>query len=327
MNSLSSISVVIPTRNRLASLNRVLLSIAKQTHAPKEIIIVDSSDCPLEVKELTVQNSVQIIHSKPSVCLQKNIGIEKSTSDYIFLCDDDIEVSDNYCKELANFLDTHKKETIASGLLLENDHGNWTYCEMPLSLIGLVTASIFGFSVGFDANSTELNSGFWAKRIIRHYKCKGNVIAKSGWPIIVNFGGDNFQTPIYGLGASVIRTKALKKVRFDEVFFAHGIGDNYDLAIGLNAEVNVLKEAKAYHHRETTNRMPNKKAYSYRIHALHYILKKHRRFNNVNLLYFCWSLIGKSLVFLSKGKFKSVYYNLEVMLRILCNRPLYKVKH
>lgn len=326
MNSHPSMSVVIPTRNRLASLNRVLWSISKQTLPPKEIIIVDSSDRPLTLEELAIQNSVQISHSKPSVCLQRNIGIEKSTSDYIFLCDDDIEVSENYCEVLSDFLETHKKETIASGLLLENDNGNWTYCEKPLSFIGLVTAGIFGFSVGFDANAVEPNRGFLAQKIIRHYKNKGNVIAKSGWPIIVNFGGTAFQTPIYGLGAAIIRKEALKKIGFDEVFFDHGIGDNYDLAIGLNAEVNVLKDAKAYHHREKTNRMPNEKAYHYRIHALHYILKKHQRFTTINLLYFCWSLIGKSLVFLIKGQLKLVYYTFEAIARILSNQPLYKVK-
>ena len=173
----------------------------------------------------------------------------------------------------------------------------------------------------------EQNQSFLAKKIIYYYKNKGNRIAKSGWPIIVNFGGNDFQTPIYGLGASIIRSEALRKVGFDEVFFAHGIGDNYDLAISLNATVNVINEAKAYHHREKFNRLPSEKAYRYRINALHYIMKKHHKFNKINLLYFCWSLMGKSLLFLSKGKFKSIYYNLEVIARILSNQTLYKVKH
>lgn len=327
MNSLSSISVVIPTRNRLESLNRILASLATQTFQPKEIIIVDSSDSPLAIRALAVPKSIQIIHSKPSVCLQRNIGIEKCTSDYIFLCDDDIELSENYCEALVNFLDENNDEMIASGLVLEKDNDNWTYSEKKISEIGLIMAYLFGFSVGFDANAKEQNQGFLGKKISDYYKKKGNLIAKSGWPIIVNFGVTDFQTPIYGLGAAIIRRDVLKKVGFDEAFYTHGIGDNYDLAIGLNAKVNVLKEAKAYHHRETTNRISNEKAYSYRIHALHYILKKHQRFDKVNLLYFCWSLIGKSLVFLSKGKLKSVYYNLEVITRILRNQPLYKVKN
>ncbi len=327
MNSHSSISVIIPTRNRLESLNRILLSIAKQTYFPKEIIIVDSSSNPLILEQLAVQNSIQIIHSKPSVCLQRNIGIEQSTSDYIFLCDDDIELSENYCEMLVRFLDEHAAETIASGLILEKEHNRWTYCEKEMSGIGLFMAYLFGFSVGFDVNAKEQKHGFLTKKITKLYRNKGNRIAKSGWPIIVNFGGTEFQTPIYGLGASIIRTDALKKVRFDEVFFENGIGDNYDLAISLKATVNVIKEAKAYHHREKFDRLSNEKAYRYRINALHYILKKNQRFNQINLLYFCWSLVGKSLVFLGKGKFKSVYYNLEVILRILCHRPLYKIKH
>lgn len=311
----------------MESLNRVLLSISKQTLAPKEIIIVDSSESPISITELRVQNSIEIIHSKPSVCLQRNIGIEKSASDYIFLCDDDIELSENYCEMLVRFLDEHAAETIASGLVLEKGHENWTYCGKKMSGIGLVMAYVFGFSVGFDANIAEQNQGFLAKKITNYYKNKGNRIAKSGWPIIVNFGGTVFQTPIYGLGASIIRSEALRKVGFDEAFFAHGIGDNYDLSISLKTAVNVITEAKAYHHRETTNRLQSEKANRYRIHALHYILVKHDRFRKINLVYFAWSLFGKSLVFLSKGKFKSVYYSFEVILRILSSQPLYKVKN
>ncbi|MES2411839.1 MAG: glycosyltransferase [Bacteroidota bacterium] len=328
MKNSASISVVIPTRNRLVSLNRILDSIARQTLAPKEIIIIDSSENPLQRKQLqTTFTTIQILHSTPSVCLQRNIGIEKSNSDYIFLCDDDIELSENYCEVLLGFLESNKGEIIASGLVLENHTSNWTYSEKKPSTLGLINAYIFGLSVGFDANVPKLNNGFFTKRIISHYKNKGNSIAKSGWPIITNFDGKVFQAPIYGLGASMIRNEALKKIGFDETFYANGIGDNYDLAIIINAPVNVIKEAEAFHHREKTDRLQNEKAYYYRINALHYILLKHKRFTVRNLAYFFWSLLGKSIQFLLRANFKTVYYNLEVMLRILFNQPLYRNKN
>lgn len=329
MKNQTSISVVIPTKNRLESLNRVLGSMAVQTLLPNEIIIVDSSQDPLQKEQLTTSNTsnIQIIHSKPSVCLQRNIGIGLVNSDYTFLCDDDIELSENYCEKLTDFLDVNKNETIASGLVLENDKGNWQYSEKNVSSLGLIGAYLFGLSVGFDVNQPRENLGFFDKRILSHYKKKGNAIASSGWPIITNFEGVVFQAPIYGLGASVIRSKELKKVLFDEAFYANGIGDNYDLAISLKAKVNVIHEAKAYHYRESLNRMQNEKSYYYRINALHYILLKHKRFNAMNLAYLAWSLVGKSLQFFFRAKFKSVYYNLEVLFRILFGQPLYKRKN
>lgn len=327
MSQSSTISVVIPTRNRLDSLNRTLSSIARQTYAPTEIIIVDSSDFPLQKEQIVITENIQIIHSKPSVCLQRNIGIKQSTSDYIFLCDDDIELSENYCEVLGSFLDANTGEIIASGLVLENDNGNWIYSEKNVSSAGLLAAYFFGYSVGFDANVLGENTNGLAKGIINHYKRQGNRIAKSGWPIIVNFDGNSFQAPIYGLGASIIRSETLKNTLFDEAFYANGVGDNYDLALGLNATINVINEAKAYHHREKANRLQNAKAYYYRISALHYIMLKHKRFNAGNLAYFVWSLFGKSIPFLFRAKFKFVYYNLEVTLRVLFNQPLYKSKN
>lgn len=329
MKSNSSINVVIPTRNRPESLNRVLNSIYRQTLIPKEIIIVDSGENPLQREQLeTTFTNIQIIHSTPSVCLQRNIGIEKSNSDYIFLCDDDIELSENYCESLLDFLDNNPDEMIASGLVMEKHTGNWTYSERIPSTAGLITAFIFGLSVGFDANELPHDLELFTRRkIINFYKNKGNSIAKSGWPVITNFDGEVFQAPIYGLGASIIRSEALKKTAFDEAFYANGIGDNYDLAIRLNAKVNVIKKAKAYHYREKTNRLQAEKAYYYRINALHYILLKHKQFNTGNLIYFVWSLFGKSLQFLVRAKLKNVYYNLEVMVRIFFGQPLYKNKN
>lgn len=327
MNSHSSISVIIPTRNRLESLNRILLSIAKQTHVPKEIIIVDSSDNPLTLEQLTVQNSIQIIHSKPSVCLQRNIGIEQSTSDYVFLCDDDIELPENYLEELLVHLEKHPKTNVVSGLVYEQHNNQWHYAEKKKSFWKLLYASFFGLSVWSEIKKEDFSGNRLTQRIISNYLKKGNRIAKSGWPIVIDYKKPFFSTPVYSLMASLVRADKIKNVRFESAFYENGIGDNYDFLIEMDSEVNVIPSLKVLHHEEKINRLPNEKANVYRIHALHYILLKHQRFQKIHLAYFIWSLIGKSLVFLGKGKLKSVYYNLEVILRILCHRPLYKIKH
>jgi glycosyltransferase involved in cell wall biosynthesis len=324
------ISVVIPTRNRLDSLNRTLDSITKQSFLPSAIIIVDSSDCLLEKSQLTNDLSfcdLQIFHSKPSVCLQRNIGIEKSNSEYIFLCDDDVEFDPNYIEEILSFLEKNKTETVASGLLLENKKNKWTYCEEKKSSLSLIYSYFFGFSLGFNLNTTDYSTHFLAKPISNLYQKKGNRIAKSGWPIIINFEGKVFKTPIYGLGASIVKTSNLKKVLFDTAFYENGIGDNYDLAIGLSSEINVLTTTKAYHHREKKNRINANKSYYYRVGALHYILKKHKRFNSIHLIFLVWSLVGNSFLFLVKGKLKLLFYNFELIARIVLNLPLYKSKN
>ncbi len=330
MNIIKTVSVVIPTRNRLDSLNRTLASIEKQTFVPNEVIIVDSSDFAIQKNQLlgNFNNSVlQIIHSKPSVCEQRNIGIKKCTSNYIFLCDDDIEISENYLESLVLFLESNPNEVVCSGLIMENKNNLWTYCEPKKSIFNLFLAYIFGFSVGFEIDRKQFYENYFTKKIVDFYIKKGNFISKSGWPIITNFKEDVFKTPIYGLGASIIKAENLKKVLFDTAFYENGIGDNYDLTIGLNHKINVIKSAKAYHYREKTNRINNDKAYFYRVAALHYILKKHQRFSVQNLIFLFWSLAGNSVIFLLNGKIKIFFYNFELIFRIIFNLPLYKSKN
>ncbi len=326
MKKALSVSIIIPTRNRLISLNRTLFSISRQTYAPKEIIIIDASDSLIKREEIDLKFdcNLQIIQSAPSVCKQRNIGIKKSTSDYIFLCDDDIELSKNYIEELVYFLNKNPSEIIASGLIYEKHQGKWNYCSYKNSTLGLIHSYIFSSSLNVELDKRDWSNNFIIQRIVGSYIKKGNHISKSGWPRTINFDGDYFTTPIYGLGASIIKSENLKNVLYDTAFYTHGIGDNYDLAIGLNKKINVIKNANAYHHKEISNRINNNRAYYYRIGALHYILLKHERFNYKNLLFLIWSLIGNSILFLKNGALKKIYYNLIIIFRIIFRRTLYR---
>ena len=325
----SQVTIVLPTRNRMFSLNRLLYSISKQTYLPKEIIIVDSSDEKLTTSQLIlpIQLEIKIIHSTPSVCLQRNIGIEECNTEFIFLCDDDIEISKNYIEESVHFLERNPSENIVSGLIFEKRKGHWTYCNKAISTKGLIMAYLFGTSLTIDINKAVIPKCFIFKKITDFYHKKDNHISKAGWPIITNFKNNVIKTPIYGLGASIIRAQELKNKLFDTAFYTHGVGDNYDLAINLNCNINVIKKAEAFHHKESINRINSNKAYYYRVSALHYIMKKHKLFNNLRLAYLIWSLIGNSILFLFKGKLKLLFYNFELIGRIIFNTPLYKSKH
>lgn len=329
MNNSSDISIVIPTRNRLHSLHRSLNSISTQTCSPREIIIVDSSDFPLNLGQLDIHSKtldVQIYHTNPSVCYQRNFGIEKSISKFILLLDDDIELSENYIESLLFLLENNPNETICSGLILEEKNGQWTYCEEQKSNLGLLLSYIFGLSVGLDLRARTWPKSYLFQSIQKTFMRNGNSISKAGWPIVIDFSEPDFTTPIYGLGASIIRAEKLKEVNYDTAFYENGIGDNYDLIMSLQSNVRIVTNAKAFHYRETSNRLSPERSYYYRIAALHYIQCKHSKFTVVNLGYLIWSLIGNSIYFIAKGKIKMLGYNLEVITRIIFNFPLYKSK-
>ena len=90
---------------------------------------------------------------------------------------------------------------------------------------------IFKLSIwGTLQNDTN---GLFGKRINEYYYKKGNDISKAGWPVITNFCGNYFKTPLYGLGASLIKKEWLIHSPFDETLDRHGIGDNYGVAAKL----------------------------------------------------------------------------------------------
>lgn len=127
--------------------------------------------------------------------------------------------------------------------------------------------------------------------------------------------------------AALIRSEKLKDTLFDTAFYENGIGDNYDFVIGNKSMISVLTNNIIYHHEENINRVKNDNAYYFRISALHYIMKKHKQFNFTNLFFLIWSLIGNSIIFFFKAKFKMLFYNFELIFRIIFNKPLYKSKN
>jgi hypothetical protein len=59
-------TVIICTRNRLGDIKRLLISLAEQTFTPEQIIIIDSSDLPLQtVPEFSQIFFQQTFFSKP----------------------------------------------------------------------------------------------------------------------------------------------------------------------------------------------------------------------------------------------------------------------
>ena len=322
----SKVTIVIPTRNRINSLNRLLFSISKQSYLPKEIIIVDSSDEMLTLSQLVFFPiiEIKIIHSKPSVCLQRNIGIEECKTEFIFLCDDDIEVSENYIENLVKFLNENPSVNITSGLIYEKRKNEWNYSEKKISFIKLVFNYLFGLSVWVDIKKENYPKNSIIQNFIAFYLKKGNRIAKSGWPIVINYNAPFFKTPIYGLGASIIRNN---KIKFETSFYENGIGDNYDFALENGSNIFVLKNSLAYHYKENTNRLNHKKSYYYRVAALHYIMLKNKKFTTLNLFFLIWSLIGNIIVFIFKLDLKLSFYTLKLIINIVFNTNIYLKKN
>ena len=105
---MSSVSVIIATRNRRELLARCLRSILAGTRVPDEIIVVDnaSTDDTLALLERDFPQARLIRNgTNRFATIARNQGIGAATSDYLLLIDDDNEIDVRMTEELCRCLD------------------------------------------------------------------------------------------------------------------------------------------------------------------------------------------------------------------------------
>ncbi len=140
------------------------------------------------------------------------------------------------------------------------------------------------------------------------------------------FSGDFFITPVYGLGASLIRKSWLKFSPYDEVLDRHGIGDNYGVAIGFpKIGIHVLNNAFVYHHHEQANRLQKSLQNYRRALALDYFIKTKKSIPHVKKQWLLWSLFGTVLISFLKRDKTTANPAFKAFFHILSGRnPYYK---
>ena len=97
---------IIATRNRGDELVEAVRSLARQTVLPEQLCVVDSSEEPrrrAEVERLCAGAGIKLdyVHPAPrGLTLQRNIGIERTTGDPVFLIDDDVWLAPDVHEEI-----------------------------------------------------------------------------------------------------------------------------------------------------------------------------------------------------------------------------------
>lgn len=104
-----NVSVVIPTKDRLASLQRVLPSFLAQDEVKEVIVVVDgSTDGTLEYLEEYCRDSdvVRFLDNgvNRGVPFSKNRGIDEARCEYVFMAEDDLELSKDFLQVLSSHM-------------------------------------------------------------------------------------------------------------------------------------------------------------------------------------------------------------------------------
>ena len=292
------ISVVVPTCNRRDRLLLLLKNLNDSIYPCLEVVVVDSGEetlVPAHYSGFT-NLSVRYLMSEKSVCIQRNIGIKQAKGDWVFLCDDDIEVPVDYLNKISAHIKMHPEAGAVSGVVFQKENGEWKSSYPVQSALQLCWKFIFQQSIWGEIHCKQSN--FFVRRIKTFYQRKGNHISKAGWPVITDFSGEYFECPVYGLGASVVKREWLLQSLYAEVLDRHGIGDNYGVAINFPGNIHVLSGAWVYHHQETVNRLQRPLQYFRRALALHYFVKTNQKLRFVKKTWLLWSLTGNLLEFI-----------------------------
>lgn len=315
---------MIPTCNRKDRLLSLLGNLALSSYPIAAVVIVDSGEDRLLPEDYAIFASLKIeyLHSEKSVCVQRNIGIRRAKTDWIFLCDDDVEVPGNYLDQLVDHAAARADTGAVSGLFLQKEGEVWQG-SYPVRSFGLLFWK-FVFGLGYWGEIQYTGQNALAKRIRKYYLAKGNHIARSGWPVLTDFSGHCFVTPIYTLGAALVRRDWLLQSPFDERLDRHGIGDNYGVCLGFPGEgVHILTAAFVYHHKTPINRLQRPVQYFRRALALDLFIGTIEALRHCKRSRLLWSLTGNLLGFLMAGDFIMVKPAFKSLLAIAFRRNPY----
>ena len=318
------ISVVIPTLDRKSRLLSLLASLDRSTHPIYEVIIVDSGSDRLVPEEYSTIKKFPIfyISSERSVCIQRNTGIKQARSEWIFLCDDDIEIPADYLQKLSIYINDHQDIGAISGVWLQKKGDTWTAGYPETSAKQLLWKYIFRLGIWGPINCPANN--LILRKIKQYYQRKGNHITKAGWPIITDLSGDHFFAPVYSLGGSLVKKEWLLNSPFDEVLDRHGIGENYGVIAGFpSAGIHVLNNTCVYHQHETTNRLMQPLQYYRRVLTLDYFIQTKKTLKNIKRRLLLWSLTGNMISFIFSGNRSMMRAGFKSMWDVLWNKNPY----
>ena len=213
-----NLSIVIPTRNRPKMLNKTLRYLSLNKFFFKEIIIVDSSDKIQKAQVNLLKNynkfNIKIYDSKPSISLQRNIGLKfvSKKIKYVMFLDDDLNFKKNALKNMFYFV--QKKKNITG----------------------------FGFNLIIkDINNfTEFLKKNKFMKLLRIYDYRDGVVTQSGWQTkAINLKKNKFVEWI-PTQAVIYKRDKIKKLKFDKAYGIYSYLEDLDFSYSLMKKSNLI---------------------------------------------------------------------------------------
>ena len=265
------IAFIIPTRNRLNFLIKLLRSFQEQTVKPAQIIVADGSDSPVE-PELKQFSSLPLTYTRiipPSLTKQRNAGLKVLNTEIALVgyLDDDIVLKQNAIAEMLHF---------------------WSKCPV---IIG---------GASFNIINNPPTKANWLTKLFHIDDGRKGRILRSGFNTMIAPVKSDIYVEWLSGGATVWRRDILDEFKYDEWFegwayiedidFSLTVSNTYKLIIVHSAKVEHLPPPYLLRKLCSLNRIITKQRY--------YLVRKHAQ---LSLAAFCWASLGLLVKGLTDG--------------------------
>lgn len=122
------VSIIVPTKNSAATLEKCLESIKNQTYSPIELIVVDNNSTD-STKDIARKFTDKVFNKGPERSAQRNYGATVAKGEFVVFIDSDMELSKGVIKQCVEKMSADTK--IAGIIIPEESFGEgfWAQCK------------------------------------------------------------------------------------------------------------------------------------------------------------------------------------------------------
>jgi GT2 family glycosyltransferase len=251
---MNEISLVVATKDRPDDLRKLLESLRAQTARPAEIVVVDSSNTPVEpvtgeFPELSIR---YLRHWPPSAAAQRNAGILacNSKTALIGFADDDTTFEPQAFANMLHFWEITSPDVLGVAFNIRN---------LPKR--------------GHEA----LKRGWLAERM-GLYSAKPGSVSPSGWQTVTGEVSDTLFVEWLPSGASGFRREVFRASVFDEFFQGYSYLEDLDFSYSISrrGRLAIVANAGFSHFPSAGARVSARQFGRYEIRNRLYFVRKHK---------------------------------------------------
>lgn len=291
-------SFIIATRNRPDDLMRTVESVALQSVLPAELCIVDSSDATParpRIEELCAGAGLAVDYHHPArrgLTTQRNIGIDRTSGDPVFLIDDDVYLAPD-CHEA--ILEEYERWEAGVARLPASSAGGAPELggvrATPVHparppLISIAWRKLFGIGGWWPEASGRMRPGFWVEGVSEAAGVR-KLEYMTGW--FMSF-----------------RRKVFDDFRFDENLSGYGHKEDVDFTYRVSRRYTLLQTpaARCEHYQTISQRMPSHHLMRMNLGNQFYLHRKNMPQDALHKAALWWGLLGLFVLNVGRGMFK-----------------------